>query len=107
MDVYEKLFPALITDKATVSGSASSGAPLTAYTFVEQTPDPVTGEFSEADSARTGTAYEVNNSDVPVGTYAVMRFRGIIDGSPVWDFEHCCTGGSSGGSSGSGSSGSR
>ena len=83
VETYQNLFPALITGKQSVSGSSTSGAPLIAYTFVEQSFDPDTGVFIESDSPREGTCFEVNDEDVDVGFYAWVRLRGIVGGEPT------------------------
>ena len=79
-------FPAELTGRAVVEG-------FTLYDWHEQTPDPSTGAYSDTPGGRSGTTSnsfvrEVN--DVPVdvshGPVVWLRFRGMRQGRPSYDF---------------------
>ena len=101
VELLQNFFVAKVTSYQFVSGKP-------VYTFTEQSFDPDTGAFLDADSPRGGAfLYELNNvivSNMP--TYVFARMRGVVDGDLVYEFAAGMTVGSSSSSSGSSSSGS-
>lgn len=106
------LFNASFLARLTSVQAGSGGqAGLWIYGFTEQAFDVSTGIPADASTPRTdnlstaGTTYALENENVFLnvpgvtpagygnpGPYVEMRLRGIVDGSPIYEFSHCCPG---------------
>ncbi len=84
VDFFNAVFAAKLTASALIAGRY-------AYAWSEQSFDPNTGIYTDANPGRFGTttnspAYELNNHLIPSSTYVTMRLRGVVGGAPVYEF---------------------
>lgn len=85
VETFQGIFPAKITDKL----QDSTGEWI--YTWTEQVTDPVSGQYVDALSPRTGQpgnapAYELNNNEVPLHIIRWLRFKSLVNGDTAYEF---------------------
>lgn len=84
VDPYQLLFPVHLTGAEQIDGTWY-------YDWTEQSFDPATGSYLDADSPRSGRPtdgpflVEINNNQVETPSYAWARTRGIVNGDPYYE----------------------